>query len=57
MYLQLTWCDIAFYSLLAEVEKQMGVSIAWSKYPKLKAVFDKVSSNPKIIAWNAKFDK
>lgn len=53
----LTWADLYFYALLGRLELLVELTDPFEKFPKLKALTDRIGSQPKIAEYIAKRPK
>lgn len=50
----LTWADLHLLDFVPRVEKIIKLKVPLDNYPKLKALYDRASSQPKVAEWIAK---
>ena len=47
----MTWCDVLFTHWVSWVPDRVKITPPFDKFPKLKALTEKVESHPKIAEW------
>ncbi len=48
---QITFADVAFFHYTGMIPALTGIIVNWNKWPKLKALIDRVASYPAIANW------